>query len=155
MYARNLLETRQIAAPGSGLADIVRSSAYACTPATFRYCAKPVTDTDARGAVTHYAYSADHGSLLSETLPAPVQGAPRPETRHEYAQRYAWISNGAGGYVQAATRSGSGPRPAAAGPARRPAIRPRPARPRATRSAPITITAPTAAPTLCCCAARR
>jgi hypothetical protein len=103
MYARNLMQTRQIAVAGSGLADIVRSSTYNCTPATFRYCAKPVSDTDARGAVTNRTFSSDHGGLLSETLPAAAAGAPRPETRHEYAQLYAWISNGAGGYVQAAS----------------------------------------------------
>jgi YD repeat-containing protein len=27
----------------------------------------------------------------------------RPQTRYSYTQRYAWISNGSGGYVQAAT----------------------------------------------------
>jgi len=105
MYARNLMQTRQIAAPGSlqpngqPWDDIVRSSTYNCTPATFRHCAKPVTDTDARGAVTNYDYSADHGGLLSVMLPAPADGAPRPETRHEYAQRTAWIANGSGGYA--------------------------------------------------------
>jgi RHS repeat-associated protein len=108
MYARNLMETRQIAVPGSlqpngqQWPDIVRASTYYCTPASFRYCTRPVTDTDARQHVTNYAYSAEHGGLLSATLPAPADGAPRPETRHEYAQRHAWISNGAGGYAQAA-----------------------------------------------------
>jgi RHS repeat-associated protein len=105
---RTLLQTRQIAAPGSLQPNgqpwepIVRRSTYNCTPATFRYCSKPVTDTDANEHVTNYAYSTDHGGLLSVTLPAPAEGAPRPQTRHEYAQRHAWISNGAGGFVQAA-----------------------------------------------------
>jgi YD repeat-containing protein len=106
---RNLLGIRQVAKPGSlqpngqPWPDITRSATYNCTPATLRYCTKPVTLTDARGAVTEFAYSADHGGLLSETGPAPGAGAPRPQTRHEYAQRHAWVSNGAGGYVQAAT----------------------------------------------------
>ena len=37
------------------------------------------------------------------TGPAPTAGAPQPQTRHGYAQRYAWLSNGAGGYAQATT----------------------------------------------------
>ena len=48
-------------------------------------------------------WDSTHGELLSETLPAAAAGQPRPQTRHSYAQRHAWISNGAGGYVQAAT----------------------------------------------------
>jgi YD repeat-containing protein len=39
--------------------------------------------------------------VLTETGPA-VNGA-RPQTRHDYAQRYAWILASGGGYVQAAT----------------------------------------------------
>jgi len=39
--------------------------------------------------------------VLTET--GPAVGGIRPQTRHSYAQRYAWVSNGAGGYVQAAT----------------------------------------------------
>ena len=100
MSTRNLLQSRQIAVPGSGPSDIVRSATYNCTPATFRHCARPTSLTDARGAVTTYAYSADHGGLLTETGPA-VNGV-APQTRHSYAQRHAWISNG-GGYAQAAT----------------------------------------------------
>jgi hypothetical protein len=103
MATRNLLLSTQIAEPGSGLANIVTSATYNCTPATIRICDKPVTATNARGNVIDYSYSATHGGLLSETLPAASAGAPRPQTRHTYAQRHAWISNGAGGYVQAAT----------------------------------------------------
>jgi RHS repeat-associated protein len=102
MYARTLLQTRQIAKAGSTLDPIVRSATYACTPANFRFCSHPVTLTDARGNTADYAYSIDHGGLLSETGPAPSASAPRPQTRHEYAQRYAWIANGSGGWTQAA-----------------------------------------------------
>lgn len=97
------LQTRQVAPAGSGDTDIVRSSTYDCTLDTFRHCSSPVTETDARGAVTNNDYDPAHGGLTRQRLPAATSGAPRPETRHEYAQRYAWVSNGAGGYVQAAT----------------------------------------------------
>ena len=103
MATRNLLQSTQIPEPGSGLANIVTSATYNCTPATIRICNKPVTATDPRGNVTDYSHSTIHGGLLSETLPAASAGTPRPQTRHTYAQRHVWISNGAGGYVQAAT----------------------------------------------------
>jgi hypothetical protein len=106
---RTLLQTRQIARPGGTFApgtssnDLIRSATYNCTPANFRFCSKPVTITDARSHTTNLTYSADHGGILTETFREPSSGATRPETRYEYAQRYAWVSNGAGGYVQSAT----------------------------------------------------
>lgn len=103
MFSRNVLQRTQIAKPGTGLANIVTSATYYCVPATARYCNKPLTTTDARGAVTEYTYAPENGGLLTATGPAPASGQPRPQTRNLYAQRYAWISNGAGGYVQAAT----------------------------------------------------
>lgn len=52
----NVIETRQVAQPGSGLADIVTSATYpaACTPATIKICNRPLTTTDAKGNVTNY-----------------------------------------------------------------------------------------------------
>jgi RHS repeat-associated protein len=107
MVTRNLLQTRQIAKPGTLQPNgqpwdpIDRSATYVCTPAVFRHCAKPVTLADARGAVADFTYAPEHGGLLTETGPAPAAGAPRPQTRHEYAQRYAWVASGSG-YAQAA-----------------------------------------------------
>jgi len=88
---------------GSGLADIVTRATYYCSPSEMTNCSKPTTSTDAMGNVTDHSWDPVHGGLLSETGPAPGAGAPRPQTRHSYAQRYAWVSNGSGGYVQAAT----------------------------------------------------
>jgi hypothetical protein len=96
----NLTQARRVAKAGSGLADIVTSSTYGSITNPV-VAAKPTSTTDARGNVTHYVWHPVHGGLLSETLPAPTPGAPRPQTRHEYAQRHAWVSNGTGGYVQA------------------------------------------------------
>lgn len=91
---------RRIPQPGSGLATIEMHATYACaSPLT---CLKPASLTDARGAVTNFTYSPVHGGVLTETLPAPGAGAPRPQTRYEYVQRYAWVRNSAGAYVQAA-----------------------------------------------------
>ncbi len=96
----NLIQARRVAKPGSGLADIVTSATYDVTNPVV--AAKPTSTTDARGKVTHYVWDPVHGGLVSETLPAPSPGAPRPQTRHEYAQRHARIADGAGGTVQAA-----------------------------------------------------
>jgi YD repeat-containing protein len=96
----NLTQARRVTKPGSTLPDIVISATYnTLNPVV---AAKPASTTDARGNVTEYSYDPVHGGLLSETLPAPSPGAPRPQTRHQYAQRHAWVSNGAGGYVQSA-----------------------------------------------------
>ena len=151
---RNVARVTRHPRPGSTLAPIVTMAVYDIDNP--KSSSKPLSMTDAMGNTTDYTYAPEHGGLLTETGPAPALGGARPQTRHVYAQRHAWIANGAGGWTQAATPVWLGPRPARAGPARRPATRPAPAPPaRRTRSAPNTITAPTAAPTICCCAARR
>jgi YD repeat-containing protein len=109
LQARNLLQSRQIAKPGSGLPDIITSSMYDCTQPI--NCAKPTSHTDARGNVTNYTYSPVHGGILTEIGPAvdvvsptgAVTAGVRPQMRNAYIQRTAWISNASGGYVQAAT----------------------------------------------------
>ncbi|MEA3037162.1 MAG: hypothetical protein QOH04_2939, partial [Sphingomonadales bacterium] len=106
---RNLLRTEQVPRPGSpaGLPHVIRQASYDCRPATIRSCSKPLTVTDPRLGVTTYAYSPDHGGMLSETRPAvPVRQAGggvadvQPQTRYDDVQRYAWLSDGAGGYVR-------------------------------------------------------
>jgi YD repeat-containing protein len=101
-YTGNLLQMVQVPKSGSTLSNIQRSAAYTCTSTVFRYCTKPTSVTDGRGNTTDFTYSADHGGVVTETGAAPSAGAPRPQTRHEYAQRYAWIANGSGGWTQAA-----------------------------------------------------
>lgn len=97
----NLVSQLVRAVPGSGLPDLETMSVYPSTCANIKTCNKPTSVTDARDNVTDYTYDPAHGGVLTETGPA-VSGV-RPQTRHEYAQRHAWISNGAGSYVQAAT----------------------------------------------------
>ena len=99
----NLNREVTVAVPGSGLANVERTAVFPSTCTNRFTCNKPTSVTDARGNATDYTYDSSHGGVLTETGPAPSSGAPRPQTRHEYAQRYAWISNGSGGYVQAAT----------------------------------------------------
>jgi YD repeat-containing protein len=99
---RVVTESRQYGSDDPNrLNPITRKASYNCSLANFRFCTSPVSVTDARNNTTDYVYDPAHGGLLSESGPA-VNGV-RPQTRHIYAQRHAWISNGSGGYVQAAT----------------------------------------------------
>jgi len=92
--------SRTFTFPDSALGD--------CTSVVRRICNKPISTRDYNQtqpplasdplAQTDFTYDPAHGGVLTETGPA-VNGI-RPQTRHEYAQRSAWISNGSG-YVQA------------------------------------------------------
>jgi hypothetical protein len=97
----NLNLVRQIPRPGSGLPTLEASAVYpaSCTSADRRSCNQPVSQTDRNGNTTDYTYAPEHGGVLTETRPA-ANGI-RPQTRYSYVQRYAWVSDGAGGYVQA------------------------------------------------------
>lgn len=73
-----------------------------------RTCNRPASVSDAVNNTWDYTYAPEHGGALTETGPAvPTRQNDgsivnvRPQKRYEYAQRYAWISNGSGGYMQA------------------------------------------------------
>lgn len=95
---RNVNQVKRKAKPGSLDGDITTSATYNCLNA--KICAKPQTTTDAKGQVTTYTYDANHGGVLTETLPAV--GGITPQKRYEYAQRYSWIKDSAGTFVQSA-----------------------------------------------------
>ncbi len=97
---QNIIEIRKIAKAGSNLPDRVLSKTFNCLP---NPCAgKPTSITDANGATTTYTYDPVHGGMLNET--GPAVGGVSPQTRYEYAQRFAWTKNAANtGYVQAAS----------------------------------------------------
>lgn len=88
--------------PGSGLSPTSVDMTYADTSTPIRM-RRPTSITDERGAVTDYTYDAA-GNVLTVTGPAPTPGAPRPQTRYVWQQRYAWYKqNGAAAITQAAT----------------------------------------------------
>jgi hypothetical protein len=95
---------------GSGTTGVGNLVAYGpngdgnpdCVSISRKVCNKPVYRLDYRGSRTDYAWDPNSGSVLTETGPADAAGI-RPVKRAAYVQRYAWISNGTGGYVQAAS----------------------------------------------------
>lgn len=100
----NITEIRQVAEPGSSLADIVTTATYPATCANVLTCNQPSARTDPRGAVTDYTYDPNHGGVLTITSPAPITGADRPQTRVTYGSHYAWYKTSpSGSPVQAPT----------------------------------------------------
>lgn len=79
----NVTETRIVAKPGSGLADIVTTAVFPATCGDPKSCNKPIAVTDPRGQTTSYAYDSVHGGVTSVTLPASASGV-RPQTRFSY-----------------------------------------------------------------------
>jgi hypothetical protein len=101
-YTRgNASSVRAVAKPGTGAADLIAATLYETNCLNVRTCNRPKSTTDANGNKTDFTYDPTHGGVLTETGPA-VNGV-RPQTRHQYQQRSAWISNGAGGYQASAT----------------------------------------------------
>lgn len=99
----NVTQTLYVPKAGSGLGNLTTSASFpaSCTnPVT---CNKPTSTTDARGAVTDYAWNATHGGLETVTLPAPIAGAVRPQTRIAYAAQTAYVKNNAGAIVASPT----------------------------------------------------
>lgn len=96
----NVIQTRQIAKPGSGLSNIVTSAAYpaSCGPNNYFTCNQPDTVTDARSDIWSFTYDTTHGGVLTTTspsvyVPAPTNANLTPQTRYEYEQNNARVLN--------------------------------------------------------------
>lgn len=99
---RHIVKWTKSAAPGSSLSDIVTRVFYDnCAATRLIGCDSPTAIIDARGNQTDYTYSSVHGGILTSAAPADSSGL-RAVTRYSYVQRYAWVANGAGGFVRAA-----------------------------------------------------
>ena len=101
----NRTQTRRVAKPGSGIADIVESASFPATCTNRVTCNQPVSRTDARGFTTDYTYDPVHGGVLTVTLPDPDGGGPlpRPQTRSTYNFFSAYYKDASGGVVAAPT----------------------------------------------------
>lgn len=102
----NITQETQVPKSGSSLPRINTYANYD-TSASNSPCAIPVKCNkpnwikDALGNETDYTYDPTHGGVLTVTRPADSNGI-RPQTRYTYAQRYAWVLNSSGAYVQSA-----------------------------------------------------
>jgi len=97
----NLPQEVLVPKSGSPLAKVPLAANYlwaGCTPVN---CNKPHWVKDGMGNETDYIYDPTHGGVLTATLPADANGI-RPQARRTYTQRYAWVLNASGAYVQSA-----------------------------------------------------
>jgi len=92
----NVIERREVAKPGSGVADIVTSATFDATCSNIATCNEPGTTTDAKGNVTNYTYDPTHGGVLTITRPAPSAGAIRPTITYSYTPMQAYFNAGGG-----------------------------------------------------------
>jgi hypothetical protein len=105
----NVTQVHNVAKSGSGLSDTYVTAVYPdCATEPVR-CHFPSSVTNARTSPTDFSVTTDYtydaaGNLLTETGPAPTTGAPRPQTRYTWEQRYAWYKrNGSSSITQAAS----------------------------------------------------
>ena len=101
----NVTETRRIARPGSGLADIVTRAGFpaSCPAAEAARCNKPLWREDALGNRTDFTYEQSTGLPLTVTAPADDSGV-RAQQRMSYQSVFAWLKTSSGGFT-------SGPAP--------------------------------------------
>ncbi|ANC52534.1 hypothetical protein A4249_01860 [Brevundimonas sp. GW460-12-10-14-LB2] len=99
----NVTQTTYVAKAGSGLSNLTTTASFPASCSNPVTCNKPTSTTDARGAVTDYAWNGTHGGLESMTLPAPTPGAVRPQTRIAYAAQTAYYKDGNGTIVASPT----------------------------------------------------
>lgn len=99
-YVRgNVSSVRAVAKRGTDT-DLTSSTLYETDCVNVRICNRPKSTTDANGNVTEFTYDPVHGGIRTET--GPAANGIRPQTRHHYRQRSAWLSNGAGSYQASA-----------------------------------------------------
>lgn len=114
-YLGNALSIVEKPATGSSDPNISRTQTFPvaplwakptlCNAASEKLCNKPTAQVDGRGNQTDYTYDSAHGGVLTATGPAVnVNGTMvRPQTRYEYAQRYALVKNSSGAFVNASS----------------------------------------------------
>ncbi len=96
----NITKLRFLPKSGSSDPAIEINATYPGDCANPKTCNKPLTVTDARGAITTYTYDQNHGGVLTKA--SPMVNGISPVTRYAYVQRYPWLKNSSGGFSQAA-----------------------------------------------------
>lgn len=95
-YQHGALSSATVTPAGGGTAlTTTVGLVSSCTVANYRVCNKPVYIRDPKGNQTDYTYDPAHGGILTETLPADVNGV-RPQKRYTYTQLYPKVLNSSG-----------------------------------------------------------
>jgi RHS repeat-associated protein len=94
--ARGNVTTTTNIAKGASVPNIVTTASFPAGCANPFTCNKPTATVDAKGNQTDYTYDAATGFPTSVTLPAPVAGGVRPQTRNSYISQQAYYKNAAG-----------------------------------------------------------
>lgn len=94
---RNVTAQRIYPKPSVGGDVLTTTLTFPATCTNWKTCNKPTSVTDPEGNTTNYTYSPDHGGVLTITSPPDDNGV-RPQTRYEYAQRYAYYRFANGSY---------------------------------------------------------
>ena len=91
---------------GSSLSSIPLMANYDTTCTNPLTCNQPNWVQDGNQNKTYYTYNPSNGQVATVTAPAvavpPSQTAVSPQNRYTYVQRYAWVLNASGTYVQSA-----------------------------------------------------
>ncbi|MBV9344838.1 MAG: hypothetical protein JOZ03_07600 [Gammaproteobacteria bacterium] len=97
----NLTNELLVPKSGSPLSSVPLAANYIWSGCTAVNCNEPNWVKDGNQNETDYTYDPIHGGILTKTLPPGPNGI-RPQTTYTYAQRYAWVLNSSGAYVQSA-----------------------------------------------------
>lgn len=101
----NITQTKHVAKPGSGLADIITTAGYDATCSNPATCNSLKWTQDALGNRTDLTYDATHGQVTRVQLPSPTADSPgtetgtRPEINYSYSALYAQERDASGTLV--------------------------------------------------------
>jgi len=97
----NLISHKIISKNGSDDTNKVEYFKYPSECNNIIVCNKPESIVDRNGNITEYTYDPVHGGVITEkvTITSQLQRV----RRFKYAQRYAWLLSGGGGYVKSSS----------------------------------------------------
>jgi hypothetical protein len=96
----NVIERRDVAKSGSGIADVVWTAGFDSTCSNSVTCNKPNYTIDPNGNRTDFTYDSVHGGVLTVTGPANPSGV-HSQTRNTYTAIYAKVRDASGALVNA------------------------------------------------------
>lgn len=98
----NITERKEVAKPGSGLADIISTANYNNNCLNDKTIKKAAWVKDGKNYQTDMTYHCNSGMISTITKPADNNGV-RPQTRYFYSQKYAYYKNSSGAITKSST----------------------------------------------------